>query len=447
MTTDGKIVNFKIEGGKKLSGTITTNTAKNSAVGLLCASLLNKNKTTLKNMPKIEEVHRIIEVMHSIGVSVIWRGSDIEIKPPKKLKIGNIDIKTAMRTRSVIMFIGPLLHLFPKFKIPQAGGCQLGARTVEPHFFALEGLGVDIKTHKNAYEITRKTLKRNQKIVLYESGDTVTENLLMAVAKIPGKTKIKFASANYQIQDLCHFLELLGVKIEGIGTTTLIVHGMKDINVPAVFRPGEDPIESMLFLSIAATTKSQIKIKACPIDFLELELLKLKKMGFRYKILKEYISKNGFTRLVDIQTFPSNLTALHEKIYARPFPGLNIDNLPFFVPIATQAKGQTLIHDWVYENRAIYYMELKKLGADIILADPHRVFVKGPTKLRATEIICPPALRPAAIILIAMLAAEGTSVLRNVYSINRGYEDLAARLRKLGVKIRTLKSQKLNSKH
>jgi len=158
-------------------------------------------------------------------------------------------------------------------------------------------------------------------------------------------------------------------------------------------------------------------------------------MGFNYKIIKKYKCLNGFTKLADIKTFPSELVALEEKIHPLPYPGLNIDNLPFFVPVATQAKGTTLIHDWVYENRAIYYMELNKLRANIILADPHRVYVDGPSELKAAEIICPPALRPAAIILIAMLAAKGTSLLRNVYSINRGYENLVSRLNQLGAKI------------
>ena len=139
---------------------------------------------------------------------------------------------------------------------------------------------------------------------------------------------------------------------------------------------------------------------------------------------------------MDIKTFPSKLNALEEKIHPQTSnAGINIDNLPFFVPIATQASGTTLIHDWVYENRAIYYMELTKLRADVILADAHRVYVEGPTELRSAEVICPPALRPAAIILIAMLAARGTSILRNVYSINRGYENLVQRLQKLGAKI------------
>jgi UDP-N-acetylglucosamine 1-carboxyvinyltransferase len=164
-------------------------------------------------------------------------------------------------------------------------------------------------------------------------------------------------------------------------------------------------------------------------------------MGFEHKRSKVYKAKNGRTNLVDITTIPtSKLHAPEEKIAPRPYPGLNIDNLPFFVPIAAVARGRTLIHDWVYENRAIYYTELNKLGAQIDLADVHRVFITGPTKFVAGEIVSPPALRPAVIILIAMLAAPGTSILRNVYSINRGYEDLPGRLLEIGADITVIDS-------
>ncbi|MFI5205450.1 MAG: UDP-N-acetylglucosamine 1-carboxyvinyltransferase, partial [Candidatus Paceibacterales bacterium] len=333
------------------------------------------------------------------------------------------------------MLLGPVPHLIHQFSLPLAGGCKLGERTVRPHLFALEGLGVNIKTHHDHYAVTSAKLKPAD-VVLYEMGDTVTENVLMAASKIVGTTTIKLASSNYMVQDLCHFLQKLGVKIEGIGTPTLKIHGRSQINSRVEFYLSEDPIEAMLFLSLAATTNSSVTIERCPIDFLQLELLKLEKMGFKYKIIKHYKSHNGITNLVDIQTFPSKLVALEEKIHPlTSSAGINIDNLPFFVPVATQAKGTTLIHDWVYENRAIYYLELNKLRANIILADPHRVYIDGPTELRAAEVICPPALRPAAIILIAMLAARGTSILRNVYSINRGYENLVQRLQSLGAKI------------
>ncbi len=435
--SDGSI-NIEIQGGKKLSGKITTKTSKNGAMGILCASLLNKNTTTIKNVPKIEEVNRMIEVFESIGVSVKWHGNDVEIKPPAQLSLKNINIKSAEKTRSIIMLIGPLIHLFKKFELPQPGGCKLGSRTVRPHFFALEKLGVNIETKEKKYVVETSNPKANE-VVLYESGDTVTENVLMAAARIAGKTTIKFASANYMGQELCFFLEKLGVKVEGVGTTTLVVHGKKDIDLPVTYYLSEDPIESMFFLAVAIVTNSSIIIERCPIDFLEIELLKLEKMGFKYKILKRYKALNGHTDLVDIQTFPSKLKALEEKIECRPYPGLNIDNLPFFAVIATQAVGTTFIHDWVYEKRAIHYKELDKLGADTLLADPHRIYITGPTVLKPAEVISPPALRPAAIVLIGMLGANGRSVLRNIYSINRGYEDIIKRLNSIGADIKILR--------
>lgn len=440
ITLADKSINFKIEGGRKLSGKVSVNTSKNAAVALLCASLLNQGKTILKNVPKIEEVYRIIEVLTSLGVLVKWQGADVEIQPGKKISINKINKDAAIKTRSVLMLLGPLAHLMPVFNLPLAGGCKLGERTVRPHLFALEKLGIKIKTHHDHYEVSSAKL-RPAEVVLYEMGDTVTENAALAAAKINGTTTIKLASSNYMVQDLCHFLQSLGVKIEGVGTATLKIHGKPRINQRVVFYLSEDPIEAMLFLSLAATTNSAITVERCPIDFLELELLKLEKMGFKYSIIKRYKSCNGVTNLVDIKTFSSKLNALEEKIHPlTSSAGINIDNLPFFVPIATQAKGTTLIHDWVYENRAIYYLELNKLRANIILADAHRVYIDGPTELRAAEVICPPALRPAAIILIAMLAAKGTSVLRNVYSINRGYENLVQRLQKLGAKIEMIHS-------
>ena len=378
----------------------------------------------------------MVEVLQSIGISVNWIGNDLEIIP-QKIDLKKINKESAEKTRSIIMLIGPLVHLIKKFSLPQSGGCKLGARTVTPHLFALENFGIDIKTKTKSYEVTARKLKPAT-FALYESGDTVTENALMAATLIPGKTVIKFASANYMVQDLCFFLQDLGVKIDGIGTSTLTIYGVKEINKNITYYLGEDPIDTMFFLATTIITNSNIEIKRCPIDFLEIELLKLKKMGFRFKLSKVYKGLNKRINLVDIKTYPSRLTALQDKIEAHPYPGLNIDNLPFFAVIATQAQGQTLIHDWIYEKRAIHYKELDKLGADTILADPHRFYVNGKTELRPTEIICPPALRPAAIILIGMLGAKGHSMLRNVYSINRGYEEIAERLNSLGAKINIL---------
>ena len=275
---------------------------------------------------------------------------------------------------------------------------------------------------------------------MYEASDTATNNVLMAAALAKGVTTIRFAPPNYQVQELCFFLEAMGVQIEGIGTTTMRVHGIEGFDQPLTYHNSEDPIESMMFICAAITTGSKLTVTRAPIDFLTLELLKLEKMGLKYKVSKKYKSYNNRTDLVDITIHPSKLKAPADKLHALPYPGINSDNLPFFVPIATQATGQTLIHDWMWENRAIYFTELNRLGASVTLADPHRVFVNGPTKLKAGQVVCPPALRPAVIILIAMLAADGSSILRNVYSINRGYEEIATRLNAIGAEIEVLKN-------
>lgn len=432
-----------IEGGKELHGEITVNTSKNAAVGLLCASLLNSGKTTLKHLARIEEVFRIIEVLESIGVKCRWtnRHRDLEIISPRELKLQNLDIAAARRTRSIIMFLGPLLHKYKKFKLPYAGGCSLGVRTVEPHLRALStfGLEVDGRSESGFYLATvKKPVEKNPRIVLTERGDTVTENVLMAAALHPGTTTIVGASPNYMVQDVCFFLQSLGVKIDGIGTTMLTVHGKTEIDEEISYSPSEDPIEAMSFIAAALTTHSEITIRRAPIEFLEIELEILRSMNADIRRSREYFADNGKTRLVDLAIKKADLVAPSDKIHPMPFPGLNIDNLPFFSVIAASARGRTLIHDWVFENRAVYTTDLTKLNARVELLDAHRVYVEGPTNWRPAELVAPPALRPAVVILIAMLAAPGPSILRNTYPIDRGYQDFAARLRQLGADIAPL---------
>ena len=440
---DSASQSFRIRGGKELSGEITVNTSKNAAVGLLCAALLNSGRTVLHRVARIEEVFRIIEVLESIGVKCHWqnRHRDLEIISPRELKLDEMDIEAARKTRSVIMFLGPLLHLYKEFKLPYAGGCSLGVRTVEPHLKALESFGLKVNATENSgfYDVTvnQKTLKKytNRYIVLIERGDTVTENVLMAAALSPGKTTIVGASPNYMVQDLCFFLEKLGVKVEGIGTTTLTVYGREKINENVDYYLSEDPIEAMSFIAAALVTYSEITLLRAPIEFLEIELEVLKTMNVKYEKTPEYFSANGRTRLVDLTIKKSDLVSPADKIHPMPFPGLNIDNLPFFSVIAAAAEGRTLIHDWVFENRAVYTTELANLNVKVELLDAHRVYIEGPTNWRPAELVAPQALRPAVVVLIGMLAAPGTSILRNVYPINRGYQDFAARLRHLGADI------------
>ena len=391
-------LSFQVEGGRELKGAIDTKVSKNATVALLCASLLNRGTTRLLKTPRIEEVFRIIEVLQSIGVKVKWvnNDTDLEITRPAKLQLSKMDIEAAKKTRTVIMFMGPLLHEFDDFEIPFAGGCKLGKRTVGPHFSALENYGLSIKTTDDEYQVHSKHQTPGKPIVLSEMSETATENAIMGAARTPGTTEIRNASHNYMVRDLCYFLQDLGVEIEGVGTNTLRITGKTNIKKNLSYAAAEDPIEAMAFLSIAATTNSEITIRRAPIEFLQVELLKLEQMGCKYEIGETYIAENGRTELADIKTLKHTaLKAPGDKLHALPFPGINMDNLPFFAPIAGLAKGKTLIHDWSYENRAIYFTELNKLGAVVTLADPHRVYIDGPNEYKAADVVSPPALRPA----------------------------------------------------
>lgn len=430
---------LRVEGGRELCGSIDVLASKNATVALLCASLLNRGRTTLRRVARIEEVHRIIEVLRSIGVSVTWSesGTDLEIQPPEQFDVEQLDVDAARRTRSVLLLLGPLLHRTGRFRLPYAGGCDLGRRTVSPHLSALGAFGVDVEATGGSYLVDATPRLPSRPVVLVERGDTVTENALMVAAGTPGTTVIRNASCNYMVQDLCLFLRELGVGIDGLGTTTLTVEGVADIERDVEFTPSEDPIEAMSLLTASVLTSSTVTVRRAPIEFLEIELAVLEEMGLDYERSDEYPAVNGHTRLVDLTVRPSELVAPRDKVHPMPFPGLNIDNLPFFAALGAHATGTTVVHDWVYENRAIYLTELRRLGAEVALLDPHRIHVTGPTRWSATEVGCPPALRPAVVLLLAMLAARGTSSLRNVYVIDRGYEDLARRLRTLGAAIET----------
>jgi len=425
-----------INGGRKLHGSIGTPTSKNAVEAILYACLMVRGKVKLTDVPDIETVNQVLTLLTSLGVKIKKSGvGGLIVDSSGEIKVSRIDRGAAQSLRTSLLLMGALSNRPGSYKLWRSGGCHLGERTVRPHIFALEKLGVHATTREGFYLVKNDARRRGRPIVMYESGDTTTENAIMAAALAEGTTTITMASANYQVQDLCYFLLKAGAKISGIGTTTLTITGVKKLRAVDEYPIMPDPIVAMTFLSAGITTRSTLTVRNCPLQFLELELCKLEVMGQKFVLSNRRKSKNGWFDIVDIKVFPSALKALPDKIYGRPFPGLNIDNLPLFIPILTQANGRTLVHDWAYENRAVYALELQKLGAQITLLDPHRLWVEGGTSLTPNEIICPPALRPAANILICMLAAKGKSILRNNEVINRGYHNLYQALNKAGADI------------
>lgn len=426
---------YKVTGGKQLKGTIETTSGKNAPIAILCASLLIKGTVLLKDVARVEEIERMLELLSSVGVEYKWiNQSTLFVDASDTLTLDKINKKACKKMRISLLLFGALAARVKDFKVYRSGGCNLGNRSVMPHVLGLQKLGVTFESHRGYYQVKTKKLAAAD-IVMYESGDTATENIIMGAVLAPGVTTIRFASANYMVQDLCYFLQKAGAKIKGIGTTTLTITGVSALKSVPSYALAPDPVDSMAWISLAIATKSKLTVKNCPLDFLELELLKLEVMGQKYKLKNKRFSKNKKFRIADIVITPSPLVALPDKLYGRPFPGLNIDNVPLFLPILMQAKGQSLIHDWCYENRAIYYVEMQKLGAKVMLLDPHRVLVQGQKKLRAAEITCPPAIRPGMAILIAMIATSGTSILKECYPIDRAYESLVERLQSVGVDI------------
>ncbi len=425
-----------INGGKKLSGAIENQPNKNSAIAIMSACLLIKGVTTLVDVPQIEEVERMIELLESIGATVTRPAPrTLVIDASAVLDLKHIDREVCKKMRASLLLAGALAARSDHFRVYKSGGCHLGQRTVRPHWYALKHFGIDVVSQDECYEVTVRHALTAANIVMYESGDAATENAILAAVLAKGTTTIKMASSNYMVQDLCYFLVKAGAKIKGIGSTTLTITGVSALKSVKRYPIMPDPIVAMTFISAAIATRSALTIKNCPLEFLELELCKLEILGQHYSLSNYRKSKNGHFTVVDISVTPSKLTALPDKIYGRPFPGLNIDNLPLFVPILSQAAGRTLVHDWAYENRAVYSLELQKLGAHITLLDPHRLWVEGPTTFSANEVICPPALRPAVNVLICMLAAKGQSILRNTGVIERGYEHLYDTLNAVGADI------------
>ena len=416
-------------------GAIQNQSAKNAALPIMAACLMVGGITKLTDVPDIEDINRMVELLESIGVKIVRPDKGVMILDvPTKLSLKTLNPK-ACDIRSSLDLLGALAARESKYKLYKSGGCKLGKRTIRPIVYALQKLGIEIESKEDYYEVHNKNLKAST-VVMYESGDVATNIAVMASVMAAGTTVIKMASANYMVQDLCCFLNKMGAKITGIGTTTLTIEGVKKLAPISDSYPiMPDPIVAMTYITAAIVTGSQVTIKNCPLEFLELELLKLEVMGQKFNLKNKRLSANGLFDIVDIELHPSSLVAAPDKLECRPFPGLNIDNLPLFIPIVATASGRTLIHDWVYEDRALYSLELKKLGVAITLIDIHRVWVEGPTDFKPNEVICPSGIRPAVNVLLCMLGAKGKSILRNTYVIERGYENLYETLNKAGADI------------
>ncbi|HDZ85299.1 MAG TPA: UDP-N-acetylglucosamine 1-carboxyvinyltransferase [Candidatus Moranbacteria bacterium] len=419
---------FEINGGKKLKGTIEVRGSKNAATPILAATLLTDKKCTISNIPLIEDVFRMIEIIKGLGAEIKWLGKRKISIIAKNIDPKRMDYEAVKKMRSSILLLGSLSARFDNFKIPYPGGCVIGSRPVDTHLSALEKLGVKIKQLNGFFKVDSKNCKANE-IVLKEFSVTATENAMMLAANLPGKTVIKIAATEPHVQDLAKFLSKMGAEIKGIGTNTLEIRGRKELK-GATHEIIADANEAATFLILGVATKSPIRVKNVNIDHLDLVVEKLREFGANFKIGKDYI------QIIP----PKNIKAV-TKIDARLYPGIPTDTQAPFGVLATQAKGETLIFDSLYEGRFNYLKELKKMGAKARILSKHQASVKGPAKLKG-KIITSYDLRAGASLIIAALIAEGRTIIKDIYQVDRGYEQIEERLQKLGADIKRAESTK-----
>ena len=416
---------FVIEGGKKLEGEIEVRGSKNAAGAIMAATLLCDEECIIDNLPLVSDILNLLDILKEMGAEIEWLSQrKLKIKAGGRLNPQKINFEKVSKSRVSVLLIGGLLARFPEFKIARPGGDKIGLRPITTHLKALKELGAEIEDSGDFYYFKRGKLL-GKEIVLPEFSVTATENLMMAATLAEGETIIKGAAAEPHVQDLGQFLKNMGAKIEGIGTHTLKIQGKRNLK-GTEHKIIPDPVEAGTFIAIGATIGNRIKLKNIRLDHLDLFLAKLKEAGVKFEKQDTSVEILGRETLRAIE------------VQALPYPGFPTDLLPLIVPVLTQAEGRSLIHDPLYENRLNYTQELRKMGADIEIVDPHRAFVFGKTSLRGVTIESWD-IRAGASLVVAGLMAEGKTIIENIEQIDRGYERIEERLQKLGADIKRLK--------
>lgn len=413
---------FVIKGGKSLKGTIKVNGAKNFALKVLAASLLSDQQWNISNIPQIEDVLRQIELLKAIGVDIKKDKEIYQIKADK-IKTASLDCALASRLKGSILMAAPLLIRKGEAVFPRPGGCVIGQRPRDIFLDGFKAFGVNIKENKKGYHLTAKGLKGN-KFVFPLVSVTATETMILAGVLAKGKTILKNAACEPEIPALADFLNKCGAKIKGAGTPFIEIEGVKYL------RGGDcriipDRIEAGSFVLLGAAANSPVKVTDLDPEHLEVLWFLLEKAGVNFKLGKDFveIKPNSRLKAVNIRT--------HE------YPGFPTDLQAPFTVLMTQAKGQSLIHETIFEGRLFYTDILNQMGANIIICDPHRVVVQGPSKLYG-RYLTSPDIRAGIALLIAALIAKGESVIDNIYQIDRGYEKIEERLTKLGADIKRI---------
>jgi UDP-N-acetylglucosamine 1-carboxyvinyltransferase len=418
---------YTVEGGRKLSGTIRPSGNKNAALPIVAAALLTDHPVTLENVPRIRDVEVLVELVKSVNVKVEWADRNTLKIHAKDVKAASLDPELCRRIRASILLAAPLLARSGEVVLPPPGGDVIGRRRLDTHFLALERLGVAFDLDES-FKLSTPGL-RGADVFLDEPSVTATENAVTAAAAARGTTVLRNAACEPHVQDLCHFLVALGASIEGIGTNKLVIDGGKSFG-PARHRIGPDHIEVASFIGLAACTQSELRIADAGVEHLRSTLMGFARLGVSCRI-------DGPDIIVpadQLRVIQADMGGHVPKLEDQPWPAFPADSMSVALVTATQCTGMILIHEKMFESRLFFVDKLVGMGARIVLCDPHRALVAGPSKLRA-GVLESPDIRAGMAMLVAALCAEGESTINNVVQIERGYERIDERLNALGAKI------------
>jgi len=418
---------FTICGGTPLHGEITPGGNKNAALPLLAACLLTEEPVILKNVPDIQDVRTMGELIKSLGVEVIRLEPNTWKVQAKKIRPTDLDPDLCRKIRASILLAGPMVAKIGELQLPPPGGDVIGRRRVDTHLLALEKLGAKIE-YEHSFQFKAHGLK-GADILLDETSVTATENAIMASVLAQGQSTIRNAASEPHIQELCHFLNHLGAKIQNIGSNTLTIEGVSSLH-GGEFEIGPDYLEVISFVGAAAVTHGSITIKNAGIQYLDMIKLVFARLGVTWEERGNDIFVPDEQRLC----IEPDLGGAIPIINVMPWPAFPTDLMSIAIVIATQSKGTILFHDWMYPSRMFFTDKLVGMGAQIVLCDPHRCIVQGPTPLSGEKMESPD-IRAGMALVLASLSAQGKSVIRNVNQIDRGYEKVDEKLRKLGANI------------
>ncbi|MGL4986420.1 MAG: UDP-N-acetylglucosamine 1-carboxyvinyltransferase [Treponemataceae bacterium] len=415
---------YKIMGGNPISGTIKASGNKNAALPCIAAALLTTKSVTLHNLPEIEDVSVMIEIIKSLGAGITKNKANTYTICAQNITQTEIPLELSKKIRASILFAGPLLARMGEVILPPPGGDVIGRRRLDTHFLAMKELGAKVFIN-GIFKFSAKRLK-GADIFLDEASVTATENAIMAAVLAEGRTIFTNAASEPHVQDLCNMLNKMGAKISGIGSNILTIDGVKVLD-GCDFTIGSDYMEIGSFIGLAAATKGSITITNInPPDMRPIKIA-FEKLGIKWTITNNELSVSANQKLL----VNTDLGGMIPKIDDAPWPGFPPDLTSIMTVVATQVHGTVLIHEKMFESRMFFVDKLIGMGAKITLCDPHRAVVSGPSELQGGELVSPD-VRAGMAMIIAALSAKGESVIKNIYQVERGYENLTKRLKSLG---------------